>query len=689
MQLNYFQKHKCIAGVICLILLNISCSKTKTIRNGNLLIEFDEQMRSKVTNTAQGAAALMADFSYSEYIHADDANIRNFKLKSFSESKKPTALGSSFVYTLRGIFSETDLTIEKIIEITVPDSIPEMALYKVMYVNKGANAIEVAKWVNNAYTIESTGDNPEFWSFQASSSSARKDWILPVKPGFYQKNYMGMNNSDYGGGIPLVDIWRKKGGIAIGHTELVPRLVSFPVSLKKDEKEASLQVELEYHHPYELKPADTLKTYNTIVTVHEGDYFTSLQKYSLVMQKLGIQFAPAEDEAFEAVWCSWGYMRRFTMDEVMGTLPKVKELGIKWVDIDDGYQKAEGDWDVADQRFPGGSRAMKNLTEKIHSYGMKAKLWWAPLAADPCSDLLKNDPDLLLQNEEGAPQYITWWNSYFMSPAYKGTSDHTMKVVKMFLADWGFDGLKMDGQHLNCVAPDFNPTHKLAYPEQACELLPEFFRMIYDSAKALKPHAVIQNCPCGDAVSFYNIPYMNQAVASDPESSRQTRQKGKTYKAIHPNLAYYGDHVERIEGGDDFASQIGIGAVLGTKFTWPKDNPYATDGSFVLTSEKEQALKHWLNIYNSKKLSKANYIGDLYDIGYDIPETHVIRKGDTLFYAFYNKDWNGKIELRGLKNKRYIVKDYANNRSLGTINQPTLDVRFKRSLLLEVYPAED
>ncbi len=42
---------------------------------------------------------------------------------------------------------------------------------------------------------------------------------------------MGMNNSDYGGGIPVTDLWRPDQGIAIGHSELTPKLVFLPVSV--------------------------------------------------------------------------------------------------------------------------------------------------------------------------------------------------------------------------------------------------------------------------------------------------------------------------------------------------------------------------------------------------------------------------------------------------------------------------
>ena len=47
---------------------------------------------------------------------------------------------------------------------------------------------------------------------------------------------------------------------------------------------------------------------------------------------------------------------------------------------------------------------------------------------------------------------------------------------------------------------------------------------------------------------------------------------------------YFGDHVELSDGGSDFASSVGIGAIVGTKFTWPSDHHTHTD--YLLPPEK-------------------------------------------------------------------------------------------------------
>ena len=65
------------------------------------------------------------------------------------------------------------------------------------------------------------------------------------------------------------------------------------------------------------------------------------------------------------------------------------------------------------------------------------------------------------------------------------------------------------------------------------EAVPAFFKMIYDTARSIKPDALVEFCPCGTEFSFYTLPYLNMSVASDPGSSLQVRMKGKTLKALH------------------------------------------------------------------------------------------------------------------------------------------------------------
>ncbi len=686
-------KFRSLTGIILLLTATLSfssCDKKVVISSGELQIEFDSKMYSRLNSLDLETAPFQEEFRLTDWLETKNFRSDEFKVIETSALVLDDAIGRGHETLIKGIFRDGDVCLEKIVSAKSYEAFPNMIIFNVSYVNSGIENIRVNAWVNHAYSLKAQDDDPGFWSFQGSSSTDRADWVQALAPGFYQENYMGMNQSDYGGGIPVTDLWRRDGGVAVGHLELSPKEVSLPVDYDAYSGQAKISVQNKSNSALEWNTGDTLQTLETFVSLHRGDYFETLARYSEVMQAKGIEFAPSEDAAFESIWCGWGYERKFTTADIIQTLPKVKELGIKWAVIDDGFQIAEGDWRVDTRRFPGGSKDMIKMVDAIHDHGLKAKLWWAPLAADPGSKVLEDHPHALLINEAGSPQYITWWDSYYLSPASDETMKHTMETLDMFFDQWGFDGLKMDGQHMNAVPADHNWERPLEYPEKSIEMLPLFFKEIYESAREKKPHAVLENCPCGTCMSFYNMPYTNQVVSSDPLSSWQIRHKGKTYKAIMPHTAYYGDHVELSDDKSDFASSFGIGAVLGTKFTWPVDNPNQSE-SQLLTPEKEETWKFWFDLYHEKMLSKEEYLGSLYDIGYDRPETHVIAKGDTLFYAFYDKNWTGSIELKGLKESLdYQAIDYVNKEELSTFggNDPVIEATFKGSLLLSVYPFE-
>jgi len=665
-----------------------SCDDSVVITSGDLQIEFDRNMYSRVVSLDPETAPFQEVFRLTESLETKNFTTDQFKVTEAGTDPVAGLFGPGEETVVKGVFRVDEVCLEKIVSASTFPSFPNVVIFEVSYVNCGIRDIRIESWANHTYSLRAQEDDPGFWSFQGSSSEDRADWVLPLSPGFYQENFMGMNQSDYGGGIPVSDLWRRDGGLAVGHLEMFPQEVSLPVDYDAYSGFADIGIKKSMGTPELLLAGDTLHTLQTFVSLHRGDYFESLERFSQLMQAKGIRFAESEEAAFESVWCGWGYERLFTTRDIIQTLPKVKELGIKWAVIDDGFQIAEGDWRVDTRRFPGGSNDMKKMVDAIHSHGLKAKLWWAPLAADPGSKVLADHPHALLINDAGAPQYITWWDSYYLSPASDATMEHTMETLDMFMDEWGFDGLKMDGQHMNAVPADHNWERPLEYPEKSIEMLPLFFKAVYEAAREKRPHAVIENCPCGTCMSFYNMPYTNQAVSSDPTSSWQIRLKGKTYKAIMPHTAYYGDHVELSDKGTDFASSFGIGAVLGTKFTWPADNPNQGE-SQLLTPEKEEIWKKWFDLYHEKMLSKEVYLGALYDIGYDKPETHVIAKGDTLYYAFYDADWSGSIALRGLsEEKDYRVIDYVNEKELASFSgkDPVIKTEFKEFLLIAVSP---
>jgi alpha-galactosidase len=653
------------------------------VEGDGIRLEFDGAMKTRVVATIDGEV-VTGPFTESETLSTGTGEAGGFALQSNRTETFSDSLGDG----RRTILTGRAGPLEKQVEVTAYADRPRWLFLRVRYRNAGTEPVPVRGFTSHRYAfVPAPGARePAFWSYQSASYESRPDWVLPLKPGFARGNDLGMNDSDYGGGTPVVDVWRRDLGLAIGHVELLPKLVALPVERAG---RGPVTVALVMKRELSLAPGESMETIRSFVAVHRGDYFGTLRAYADAMQAQGIRLPQSPKDAFDPIWCAWGYGRAFTPAQVFETLPVVKQLGFGWAVLDDGWQVALGDWQPRRDKFPAGDTDMKALVDRIHAAGLKAQLWWAPMGADAGSRTEREHPDWLLRNADGSTRKITWWDSQYLCPAVGDVRADAADFVRKALGEWGFDGLKIDGQHLNAAPECFNPAHAHATPAAAPEGVPGFFEAIWEAAQATRPGAVIEICPCGTGYSFFTLPYLNMTVGSDPESSWQVRSKAKTLKALAGDgIAYFGDHVELSDGGDDFASTFGVGGVVGTNFAWPGASG-EKDRALLLTPSREKTWRRWVALYEAFRLSEGEYQGSLYDIGFDRPEAHAVRKGDAIYYAFFAGRHAGSVELRGLAaGVTYAVRDYVNGVDLGTVVGPVarLPARFRDSLLLEAVP---
>lgn len=672
---------RCALAVAALA-LGASCGGAgdpPVLEGRQIKIEWNELLHTRVASVADGDTKLLGPFVASETVTTGSGTIGDFQLTTSETEAVEDAFGAGRRVRVTGSAG----ALSKTVQATAYDDFPSAVVFEVEYANHGDSNVEIQSWTNQGYTLEAPagGEEPVFWSYQSGSYENRPDWVLPLKTGFSQANFMGMNATDYGGGTPVSDVWSRQAGLAVGHLELVPKLVSLPVGMAAANQAT---VGVRYDAKQTLKPGETLRTFRTFAAAHRGDYFSALREYRRLMMKQGVRLAESPADAFEPIWCAWGYRRDVTPRQIYGTLPIVKKLGFRWAGVDDGWQTAEGDWYLNPKKFPRGDADMRAIVDRIHSEGFRAQLWWAPLAVDPGTELIEQHPDYLLLKEDGSRQAISWWDAFYLCPAYKPVQENAKALVTTMFRDWDYDGLKLDGQHLNGAPPCYNPAHHHARPEESVEAVPQFFKTIYETALSFKQDGLVELCPCGTAYSFFTLPYLNMAVASDPESSWQIRTKAKTLKALMgDSVAYFGDHVELSDGHQDFASTVGVGGVVGTEFTWP--SAPSKNKRSELTPEREEIWSRWIGLYREKMLSRGEYLGGLYDIGFDRPEAHAIRKDGSMYYAFYAPEWEGEVELRGLGEGAYRVSDYVHGMELGSVTGPVarLAVKFEGSLLVE------
>src|SRR5579884_1099565 len=596
--------------------------------------------------------------------------------------------------------------LDKTLAIEVYDDFPQLAVVSESYKNTGQNDVTLAKVTLqqhrfNAALAGGKAQPYQLWSFQGASYDWGKDDVLPISASFSHPNLMGAPvNHGHGGGIPVVAFWNASVGEAIGHIETLPLVLSIPVATGRDKR---VDTGIALDATTTLKPNESFSTPRTFLAVYHGDYYEPLRMYSLALQKEGWTLPKPGEEAYNIAWCGWGYEFNVIPKQMLGTIPKLKEMGIKWATLDDRWFDTYGDWRPRKDTFPDDS--IKKMVDEFHRQGVFAQLWWYPLVVEDgvgkyeshkyvVADVVKQHPDWLILDKDGKPAR-SFRGLATLCPALPEVQQYHKQLTEHFIKDWGFDGHKLD--NIYTVAACYNPKHHHKSPQDSINAMGKVYDIIYQTTRALKPESVTQICPCGTTPNLAWLPYMDQAVTADPVGAVQVRRRIKMYKALlGPESAVYGDHVELTsitqgprgerDLGEDFASTIGTGGVVGTKFTWPDQGPRFRDVN--LTSEKEAHWTKWTGIYNSKMLSKGDF-KDLYVIGYDVPEGYAIAKDGKMYYAFFapdSKTWSGDVELRGLSPGKYKVYDYANDKDLGTVDaaSPRLHTEFKDHLLLEI-----
>ena len=183
-------------------------------------IEFGDQLHSRIVSKQDNREIALGDFTPSEALKVGDELLTDFTFDQRRNRKIDDALGRGRQVTLTG--QHRDLI--KTVDITLYDDYPALAVFQVTYTNNSDSGLAVTGWVNHSYLIPAgpaVPDQPPFWSYNSASHEDRRDWVQPVVEGFSQANYLGMNDTDYGGGTPVLDVWRPDAGVAVGHLEPV------------------------------------------------------------------------------------------------------------------------------------------------------------------------------------------------------------------------------------------------------------------------------------------------------------------------------------------------------------------------------------------------------------------------------------------------------------------------------------
>ncbi|WP_328880656.1 glycoside hydrolase family 36 protein [Streptomyces sp. NBC_00299] len=145
------------------------------------------------------------------------------------------------------------------------------------------------------------------------------------------------------------------------------------------------------------------------------------------------------------VWCSWyEYFTAVTEDDIHENLRAMDtlDLPVDVVQIDDGYQKALGDWLTLSGRF----RSRAGIADAIRARGRRAGIWTAPFLVDPASDLAAEHPEWLVRDTDGGFTHAgrNWGHDLrVLDTTHPDAAAYLTEVFRTLRAE-GYDYFKVD-----------------------------------------------------------------------------------------------------------------------------------------------------------------------------------------------------------------------------------------------------
>ncbi|MDM7323571.1 MAG: alpha-galactosidase [Thermus sp.] len=143
------------------------------------------------------------------------------------------------------------------------------------------------------------------------------------------------------------------------------------------------------------------------------------------------------------VWSSWySFYTRISEALLLSTLEEVARFPFEVFQVDDGWQRALGDWE-AGEAFP---RGMAFLADRIREKGLRPGLWLAPFLVTPDSPLWHARPEWVLRDGEGRPipAGFNWGRPlYALDSGNEEVLEHVAGLVRK-VREWGYDYLKLD-----------------------------------------------------------------------------------------------------------------------------------------------------------------------------------------------------------------------------------------------------
>jgi alpha-galactosidase len=219
----------------------------------------------------------------------------------------------------------------------------------------------------------------------------------------------------------------------------------------------SVRVEAEVRYEVPLAPGAEIEVERVRVALGEDAARLLEEHAALHGERAGARTAAP----FQAGWCSWyHYFHDVSEEALLRNLDALAasraELPIELVQLDDGYQRAVGDWLETNAKFP---RGLAPVAAAIRDAGFRAGIWTAPFCVAPESRLFGARREWLLRR--GSDFHRALFHPVWAKDGFVYALDASREEVRSHLlrthaalAGMGFSYQKLDFLYVAAMQAD-------------------------------------------------------------------------------------------------------------------------------------------------------------------------------------------------------------------------------------------
>ena len=268
----------------------------------------------------------------------------------------------------------------------------------------------------------------------------RHEWLLE-KSSFTKTAFVrGKPGTASPFGSVLEPYWLTSAGVSIIVNPSVPLHVSLNTFDKElNRSDGQLCLISDYRNSVYHNPDNVLPTLNYSICVAEN--VKEIHKFSSSLRMNAPQTLPRDSLLEFPVWSTWAQFKdKIDQDKILNFTTALQKQGYKYsiLQIDDGWQSANGDFEFDNDKFPNPS----SMVETIRKQGFLVSLSVNSFVNADSAEFAKSIPaDIFVLDGSGdVPGLIHWWHGGHGKERYSGTA----AVVDMHYkgGKWLYDRLQ-------------------------------------------------------------------------------------------------------------------------------------------------------------------------------------------------------------------------------------------------------